>query len=201
MPGEARVHEMGDAVGEDARLARAGAREHEQRAFAVGHGGALLVVETLEQRSIRSASPALTSPSRIRRRPAGTLPAMRLTEEVRRTAQEIAAGAQWVTVDESALDAVERAAPPAARSRTATTSRAPPEDVATYLAALDTINFGSGWFPTLRKRPGMSGYFTMAPGPRRALPRPTGRGSHAELRAMTHRGDRRHAGPGPATTS
>ena len=37
---------------------------------------------------------------------------MRLTEEVRRTAQEIAAAAQWVTVDESALDAVQRAAPP-----------------------------------------------------------------------------------------
>ena len=28
---------------------------------------------------------------------------MRLTEEVRRTAQEIAAGAQWVTVDEQAF--------------------------------------------------------------------------------------------------
>ena len=27
---------------------------------------------------------------------------------------------------------------------------------------LDSINFGSGWFPTLRKRPGMSGYFTVA---------------------------------------
>ena len=28
------------------------------------------------------------------------------------------------------------------------------EDVATYLLTLDTINFGSGWFPTLRKRRG-----------------------------------------------
>jgi hypothetical protein len=27
---------------------------------------------------------------------------------------------------------------------------------------LDAINFGSGWFPHLRKRPGMSGYFTVA---------------------------------------
>ena len=49
MPGEARVHEMGDAMGEDAGLARAGSGEHEQRALAVRHGGALLVVETLEQ--------------------------------------------------------------------------------------------------------------------------------------------------------
>ena len=37
-----------------------------------------------------------------------------------------------------------------------------PEDVATYLLTLDAINFGSGWFPTLRKRPGCSGYFTVA---------------------------------------
>jgi sulfur relay (sulfurtransferase) complex TusBCD TusD component (DsrE family) len=36
------------------------------------------------------------------------------------------------------------------------------EDVADYLLVLDTINFGSGWFPTLRKRTGSSGYFTVA---------------------------------------
>ena len=36
------------------------------------------------------------------------------------------------------------------------------EDVSTYLLTLDAINFGSGWFPTLRKRPGCSGYFTVA---------------------------------------
>src|SRR3712207_8065564 len=38
----------------------------------------------------------------------------------------------------------------------------PPEHVAAYLLALDSINFGSGWFPTLRKRPGSSGYYTVA---------------------------------------
>ena len=37
-----------------------------------------------------------------------------------------------------------------------------PEDVAAYLLTLDSINFGSGWFPTLRKRPGCSGYYTVA---------------------------------------
>jgi len=31
-----------------------------------------------------------------------------------------------------------------------------------YVFTLDAINFGSGWFPALRKRPGMSGYFTIA---------------------------------------
>jgi hypothetical protein len=38
----------------------------------------------------------------------------------------------------------------------------PQPDVAAYLLVLDTINFGSGWFPTLRKRTGSSGYFTVA---------------------------------------
>ena len=37
-----------------------------------------------------------------------------------------------------------------------------PEEVATYFLTLDSINFGSGWFPTLRKRPGRSGYETVA---------------------------------------
>jgi hypothetical protein len=38
----------------------------------------------------------------------------------------------------------------------------PPEAVAAYMLTLDAINFGSGWFPTLRKRPGSSGYYTVA---------------------------------------
>ena len=50
-PARARpgLHEPGDAVGEHARLARAGAGQDEQRAFAVGHGGALGRVEALQQ--------------------------------------------------------------------------------------------------------------------------------------------------------
>lgn len=35
-------------------------------------------------------------------------------------------------------------------------------DVAAFQLVLDTINFGSGYFPHLRKRPGMSGYYTVA---------------------------------------
>ena len=35
-------------------------------------------------------------------------------------------------------------------------------DTACYLICLDTINFGSGYFPFLKKRRGMSGYFTVA---------------------------------------
>jgi hypothetical protein len=35
---------------------------------------------------------------------------------------------------------------------------------AAFWLTLDAINFGSGWFPTLRKHPGQSGYLTVAGG-------------------------------------
>jgi hypothetical protein len=59
-----------------------------------------------------------------------------------------------------------------------------PPDVAAYLLVLDSINFGSGWFPTLRKREGCSGYYTVA----WALAdrwRAEGPWSNDELRALT----------------
>ncbi|MGH0036244.1 MAG: queuosine salvage family protein [Myxococcota bacterium] len=31
-----------------------------------------------------------------------------------------------------------------------------------FVVTLDAVNFGSGWFPFMRKRPGCSGYFTVA---------------------------------------
>ena len=36
------------------------------------------------------------------------------------------------------------------------------EDTASFFLTLNAVNFGSGYFPHLRKRPGMSGYFTVA---------------------------------------
>ena len=36
------------------------------------------------------------------------------------------------------------------------------QDTLAFLLILDSVNFGSGYFPHLRKRPGMSGYFTTA---------------------------------------
>jgi hypothetical protein len=41
------------------------------------------------------------------------------------------------------------------------------EELAAFWLTLDAINFGSGWFPTLRKRRGRSGYFTIASGLRK----------------------------------
>jgi hypothetical protein len=86
---------------------------------------------------------------------------MPLTDEVRRTAREIAEGASFVSIDLKPLGALDPGPPPeldAERHYLEGT----PEQVAHYTLVLDSINFGSGWFPTLRKRPGMSGYFTVA---------------------------------------
>jgi len=49
--GRAHGQQVGDAVGEDAGLARAGAGEHQQRALAVGHGLTLWRVEIIEKRA------------------------------------------------------------------------------------------------------------------------------------------------------
>jgi hypothetical protein len=38
------------------------------------------------------------------------------------------------------------------------------EPTANFVLILDAINFGSGYFPHLKKRPGLSGYFTVAAG-------------------------------------
>ena len=42
--------------------------------------------------------------------------------------------------------------------------RGDPEAAAAFAICMNAINFGSGWWPTVRKRPGMSGYSTMAAG-------------------------------------
>lgn len=38
----------------------------------------------------------------------------------------------------------------------------PEEETVAYVITLDTVNFGSGYFPHLTKRPGLSGYFTVS---------------------------------------
>src|ERR1700760_3540700 len=48
------------------------------------------------------------------------------------------------------------------RRRPESLTRDEREATAAYWLTLDAINFGSGWFPTLRKRPGLSGYRTIA---------------------------------------
>ena len=86
---------------------------------------------------------------------------MGLCDEVRRACAAIAANARHVTIDLDRIGDIEPGPPPVLdpERHYLEGSR---EDVAQYLLTLDAINFGSGWFPTLRKRPGMSGYYTVS---------------------------------------
>ncbi len=86
---------------------------------------------------------------------------MGLCDEVRRKCAGVAANARFVEVVVDAAGAIEPGPEPALdpERHYLDGSR---EDVAAYVLALDAINFGSGWFPTLRRRPGCSGYYTIA---------------------------------------
>jgi Queuosine salvage protein len=84
-----------------------------------------------------------------------------LTDDVRATAREIAATARHVRIDVDRLDSLDPGDPPELDAERHYLEGSP-DEVAHFMLVLDSINFGSGWFPTLRKRPGMSGYFTVA---------------------------------------
>jgi hypothetical protein len=84
-----------------------------------------------------------------------------LLDQVRSSCAEIAAEARWVQIDLERLDEVGEA-PPTELDPERHYLEGSRSDVASYMLTLDAINFGSGWFPTLRKRPGCSGYFTVA---------------------------------------
>jgi Potential Queuosine, Q, salvage protein family len=100
---------------------------------------------------------------------------MPLLDDVRASCARIAAQAQWVQIDPDQIsdsDALAAIAAPGPEGSDAGLDpvrhylEGEPADVADYLLALDAINFGSGWFPTLRKRQDggrpVSGYFTVA---------------------------------------
>src|SRR3954468_6042095 len=86
---------------------------------------------------------------------------MGLCDRVRENAAAIAAGARHVTIDLDRLAAIEPGPPPVLDPERHYLE-GPREEVAAYLLTLDAINFGSGWFPTLRKRAGCSGYYTVS---------------------------------------
>src|SRR5881398_108331 len=86
---------------------------------------------------------------------------MGLCDRVRANSAAIARAARHVSIDLDRVEAIEPGPPPVLdpERHYLEGSR---EDVAAYLLTLDAINFGSGWFPTIRKRPGCSGYYTVA---------------------------------------
>jgi putative queuosine salvage protein len=90
-----------------------------------------------------------------------------LPERVRDACAWVMERARWVRLDEAA--AVEYAAalpskPPAETMVSGEWTPADPEAAAAFAICMNAINFGSGWWPTVRKRPGLSGYGTMAAG-------------------------------------
>jgi hypothetical protein len=108
---------------------------------------------------------------------------MGLTDDVREHAARVARDARWVGIDVDRIDAVEPGPPPELDPQRHYLDGTH-DDVANYLLTLDAINFGSGWFPTLNKRPGSSGYYTVSS----ALAdryRERGPYSNDDLRSMT----------------
>jgi Potential Queuosine, Q, salvage protein family len=87
---------------------------------------------------------------------------------IRERVADVSRGARFVRIDARALArlaerlALDSPTPPV--WDVATHHRGTPRSTLAYVITLDAINFGSGWFPKLRKRNGRSGYFTVAMG-------------------------------------
>jgi len=89
-----------------------------------------------------------------------------LGRRIRSACAEVARRARHVRIDEAALaplaDAFEAKTPADDSLDPAHHAVGPPQDTLAFVLTLDAVNFGSGWFPHLAKRPGLSGYFTIA---------------------------------------
>ena len=84
-----------------------------------------------------------------------------MLEEVRSTCAAVAAEASQVRVDLDRLATYEVGV--GARDDDPGRMRlGSVDETVAFVVALDAINFGSGWFPVLRKRAGMSGYHSVA---------------------------------------
>jgi hypothetical protein len=89
---------------------------------------------------------------------------MALPDDVRAACARVAARARRVTIVEEAIEPY--AATLDGRPPAPDLGGADPERRAAFSLQLNAINFGSGWFPTLRKAPGMSGFRTVEAGVR-----------------------------------
>ncbi len=91
-----------------------------------------------------------------------------LVDVVRDACRDVAEQARYVRIDVGAIDPYANGLPAAADvpglDPVAHFIEGDVEAVTAFVLCLDAINFGSGWWPTVRKRPGRSGYLTMASG-------------------------------------
>jgi hypothetical protein len=79
-----------------------------------------------------------------------------LVDDVRRQCAAVARASTQVRIDAHALESVEHGPPPALDPERHYLEGSE-ADVATYLLTVGALNFGSGWFPTLRKRAASGG--------------------------------------------
>jgi hypothetical protein len=94
---------------------------------------------------------------------------MALTDEIRAAAARVAAEAAYVRINEPAIEPYARGLPSSSPPVPALAG-ADDEGRAAFSLQLNAINFGSGWFPTLNKPPGLSGFRTVEAGLRRRGP-------------------------------
>ena len=88
---------------------------------------------------------------------------MALPDEIRAACARVAAAARHVGIVEAAIAPYAATLAPAPHEP-AEQPYADAESGAAHLLQLDAVNFGSGWFPTLRKPPGLSGFRTVEAG-------------------------------------
>ncbi len=112
---------------------------------------------------------------------------MSLCDSVRSAAEQVAQRARSVRIDPAAQGALAerlaREAPSAPDYDVAHHHRGSAASTLAFNLTLDSINFGSGYFPMLRKPEGLSGYFTVATGLKRRFDS-RGPWSAGELRAL-----------------
>jgi hypothetical protein len=87
-----------------------------------------------------------------------------LPDQVRAACAWVAERARSVRIEESAIAGYAATLPRPREQPAPAPVGAEREAAAAQAICLDAINFGSGWWPTIRKRPGHSGYATVAAG-------------------------------------
>jgi hypothetical protein len=87
-----------------------------------------------------------------------------LPDEVRATCAWVAERARWVRVEGGAIEEYAAGLPRPESGIEPAPFADDRETAAAFAICMNAINFGSGWWPTIRKRRGHSGYGTMAAG-------------------------------------
>src|SRR5215213_5340065 len=90
--------------------------------------------------------------------------AMALPHEIRAACARVAGAARHVRIAPAAIAGYVRTLPDESPRAPDLAPGASDEERAAFGLQLNAVNFGSGWFPTLRKPPGLSGFRTVEAG-------------------------------------